>query len=294
MTNVISMIVSGVLTGGVYSLVGMGIVLIYKATGVINFAQGAMLMLAALVGYGLVIILPSPWVAILLTLIIFGFVGYLAERFCLRPLIGQPLLSSVVVTLALSWLIEGIFVMGSGSGGERGYPPLLPTGSLEVGNITLSMSNLVNFAIAIVLFLAFTALFRYSKMGLAMRAVAEDHEVSQSLGISVKSVFSQVWIISMIAAAVSGILIGSATCVSVGLQGLGWKGLIVVIVGGLNSIIGCIVAGPLIGILESFAGVYVDPLVGGGMKETVPFILMLLVMIFRPYGLFGLKRIERV
>lgn len=292
--TVITLVISGVLVGGVYSLIGLGVVLIYKATGVVNFSQGAILMIGALVGYFLISSSLFSWLAVLLTLVFCALLGYVMERICLRPLIGQPMISSVIVTLALAWAIKAFYILGSGQRLERAYPPFLPGGSFEIGEIILSVTNFWNFVIAILLFIAFVALFKYTKTGLAMRATADDHEVAQALGISVKGVFSQVWIIGAMAAGIAGILLGSSLNVSLGLESLGWKGLIVVLIGGLESIVGCIVVGPLIGVLESLSCLYIDPLVGGGMKEIVPFIFMLVVMIFRPTGLFGLERIERV
>jgi branched-chain amino acid transport system permease protein len=198
---------------------------------------------------------------VVLTLAACALLGMCLDRFTLRPIIGQPILASIMVTIALAWLFDSVGTLIIG-GGERPYPPLLPQGTYKWGQINISQSLLLQFIIAIVMFIAFTIFYKYTRLGLAMRGTAEDHEVVQSLGIKVTNIFSYSWVIAALSGGVSGILLASTLGATVGLSEIGLKALIVVLIGGMESVTGVILMGPIIGILENLTIQFLDPLVG--------------------------------
>jgi len=287
-------IVSGILIGGVYSLVALGIVVIYKSTKIVSFAQGGIVLMGAIIGWGLMGPLGLSVVpGILLTLVACVMLGMGIDRFCMRPTIGQPILASIMVTIALAWLFDSIGILIIG-GGERPYPEIIPTGTFEIGFLVISQSLLIQFVIAVILFVCFYLFYQRTQLGLAMRGTAEDHEVVQSLGIKVTKIFSFSWIFAGFFGGASGILLASSLGATVGLSGIGLTAIVVVLIGGMESITGAIIMGPVIGILETLTVQYLDPMIGGGLGEVVPYIIMLIVLVFKPYGLFGLERIERI
>jgi len=294
MTVFLQLLLSGLMTGGVYALVALGFVLVWKATGIFNFAQGQILMVAAYIFWAMLVQLSLPlWTAFLVTLLCAASLGLVVERFALRPMIGQPLLAAMMVTLALIAVLEGLVTIIWGSRQEV-LPDFFPREPVRLGSVMVSQQLLVAFAIAIGLFFIFVLFFQRSKLGLAMRATAEDHQVSRSLGIRVSRSFALAWVIACIVAAVGGILLGSINGVNMNLSFLGLKAFPVVILGGLDSIPGAVIAGLIVGMLEKLATGYIDPIVGGGFAEIFPFIVLLFVLLVRPYGLFGMKRIERI
>ena len=285
---------SGILTGGIYALIALGFVVIYKATGVFNFAQGEIVMVSAYICWALIVQFGVPlWISFLLTFAIAAGIGLTVERFALRPMIGQPLLAAMMITLALIAVLDGLVTVIWGSRQEV-LPDFFPRQPLHLGSVMISQQLLMGFGIAVALFVAFVLFFQRTKIGLGMRATAEDHQVSMSLGIKVSSSFAMSWVIACIVAAVGGILLGSVNGVNMNLAFLGLKAFPVVILGGLDSIPGAIVAGLIVGVLEKLATGYIDPLVGGGFAEIFPFIILLFVLMVRPYGLFGTKKIERI
>jgi len=287
-------IISGIMIGGVYSLVALGIVVVFKSTRVITFTQGGLLLMGAIIGWALLGVAGLPaGLGVVLTLAACAVLGMCLDRFTLRPIIGQPILASIMVTIALAWLFDSVGTLIIG-GGERPYPPLLPHGTYNWGWFYISQSLLLQFIIAVILIIAFTIFYKYGRLGLAMRGTAEDHTVVQSLGIKVTNIFSYSWIIAALSGGVSGILLASTLGATVGLSGIGMKALVVVLIGGMESIPGVILMGPVIGILENLSIQFLDPLVGGGSGDVVPYAVMLIVLLVKPYGLFGLKRIERI
>lgn len=294
MTTFAQLVITGVLVGAIYAIIGLGFVLIYKASSVLNFAQGEFLLFSSFFLWQVLVPFHMPvLVAFLLTLVFATVLGLLVERLALRPLVGQPIISLLMMTLGLSALLRGVVMLIWG-GRMQNYPPILPTQSLSIWGITISMLHIWGFITAVALMIMCVIFFRYHKMGLAMRASAEDHQVARSVGINIKNVFALSWVIASIVAAVGGFLLGSISGVSPLLSAMGLKVLTVVLFGGMESILGCAIAGPIVGVLENLAGGYVDPLVGGGAKEVAPFVILILVLLVRPYGLFGLKRIERI
>jgi branched-chain amino acid transport system permease protein len=284
------------MVGSIYSLVGLGFVLIYKSTRIFNIAQGDLLTFGAYICFAFLVQLDLPlWAGILITFVVAALLGLVLERIFLRPLIGQPIIAAIMMTIALGLLIKAVVLFGW-LGPTRVYPEFIPAAPLRMGDIILSQQHLYSFLVAILLFVILTLFFRHTKAGLAMRAVGEDHQVAQAAGVRVRSVFSQVWMVASVVAAVGGVLLGSINGISPELGILGLKAFPVVVLGGLDSIPGVIIAGPIVGMLEHLAIGYLDPLpfVGGGMADVAPYIILLLILLIKPYGLMGLKRIERI
>jgi len=287
-------VISGVMIGGVYSLVALGIVVVFKSTKVISFTQGGILLMGAIIGWALLGPAGLPLaLGIPLTLAACCFLGLCLDRLTLRPIIGQPILASIMVTIALAWLFDSVGTLVIG-GGERPYPPLLPKGTYRWGWVNVSESLFLQFGIAVFLFIVFSLFYKYARLGLAMRGTAEDHEVVQSLGVKVTNIYSYSWLIAALSGGIAGVLLASTLGATVGLSEIGLKALIVVLIAGMESIPGVILIGPIIGILENMSIQFLDPLIGGGSAGVVPYAVMLIILLVKPYGLFGLKRIERI
>ncbi|MFO7263778.1 MAG: branched-chain amino acid ABC transporter permease [Bacillota bacterium] len=290
----LQILVSGFVVGGIYSLVALGFVLIYKSSDAINFAQGEFLLIGAYVSLTLIATYHIPLIpALLLTLIFSAILGFVIERLVLRPFIGEPVISMIMATIGLSSLLAGIVHIIWGTQ-TRVFPPLFGSDSVSLGPVVISPIYLWSLFVIFLLLIVFSLFFKYSKMGVAMRATADDQQAALSMGISVKRVFAVTWAIAAIVAAVGGFLLGNINGVNASLSVIGLKVLPVALLGGLDSIPGAIIAGFLIGVLESLASGYLAPLVGVNLKEVVPFIILVLVLMFKPYGLFGKKEIERV
>jgi len=284
--------VTGLLTGGIYALVAVSIVLIYKATRIFNFAVGELLALGGYFCFSLVVWAGLPlWISLPGALILAVGVGALVERLVLRPLLSQPLLTIIMATLALSVLLKGIMLM-VWTGYDVGFPKdLLPGKTLLVGMIAMSHELLWAFGIALVAFVGLAYFFIKTKTGLKMRAVSENHELSMSCGVNIVAIFAVTWILATILGTLSGFLMGYRLCLAPSYTPLlALKAFPAVIFGGLESIPGALIGGLSVGVIESLVGGLVDPTMG----EVSAYILLLLVLIVRPEGLFGLKRIERV
>lgn len=285
---------TGLMEGSVYALIALSFVLVYKATGIFNFAQGEFVCITALICWSFLSQLGLPiWLSFLLTLLAGALMGMLIERGVMRPLVGQSILSMVMMTIALSLFLRGsAFTIWGGQ--IRAYPELMGSSALHLGSLTFSQQHVMGFFLALLLVVVFTLYFRFTRSGLGMRAVAEGHQSAQSVGINIKWVLSTVWAIAAMVSAFSGVLLGSISGVSVPLSDIALKALPAALLGGLDSIPGAIAGGLIIGFLEGMAMAYIDPIIGGGVKESFAYIVMMIVLMIRPYGLFGLKRIERV
>jgi len=292
----VQLTISGIITGFIYGFVALGFILIFKASKILNFAQGAMLLFLAYVSWSFMAQLHMPWYwSIIATLIVAVIFGFSVERVVLRPLLGEPLLAMMAATIGLGVLIEGIVTI-LWAGSLKTYPvSIIPSGSVEImGDIKIGLESIITLILIILLVAVLFSFFKYTRIGLAMRAVAEDHETAQSKGIKINSIFAAAWIISGIVSVFAGVLLGSSNGISYSLSGMGMKVFPVALLGGLESLPGAIIAGILVGVLENYADVWISPLVGGGVKEIFPYIILIVVLIVRPYGLFGLKKIERV
>ncbi|OGO42663.1 MAG: hypothetical protein A2Z04_00820 [Chloroflexi bacterium RBG_16_57_9] len=288
--------VTGILTGGIYALVAMGIVLVYKSSRVFNFAHGHMLMMGAFLVWWFVTPLGFPiWLGLLATGASAVLLGFAIERLALRPLIGQPIFATVMMTLAMAQFLQGMTILTWGAY-QRPLPEILPLQPLIIGTIRLRLNLVIAFAVAMLGFGIFAIFFRYTKAGLAMRAAAEDHRLAQSVGLSVRRIFGLAWAIASVIAMTGGVLLGNISGVDLNLSSIGFKAFPAVLFGGLESIPGALIGGLAVGIIENLvAGLPADPTVRSwNLGEIAPYVFMLLVLLFRPEGLFGLKRIERI
>jgi branched-chain amino acid transport system permease protein len=273
----------------------LGFVLIFKASAVVNFGPGELLLFGAYVSWAAILHLKLPlYVALPVTLLAAILLGLVIERGVLRPLIGYPIISVIMVTFGFASVIRGVLNMSWGSD-TRPFPVLFSPEPFRLGPVPVSPVHLWSFVTIMVLLAAFSLFFRYSKTGMAMRATADNQQVAQSLGISVKWVFALSWCIASVVSTLAGIILGSVRGgVDFSLADLGLKVFPVVILGGLDSVAGAIIGGVLIGVLENLSGGYLDPLVGGGVKEVAPFVALVLILMVRPHGFFGKVEIERV
>lgn len=290
MESFIQYIANGIMQGGVYALIALGIVLIYKSTGVFNFAVGQMMLFGAFFFWTFVEKLGLPaWIGLVGSLACGAILGLLAERLVLRPLIGQPILSSVLITLALSYFLGGssLAIWGAYQGS---LPEFLPLTSSHLGGIVLPADLIWSFALALVIFAILVVFYQRSRLGLAMRATAESHQIAQARGINVRNIFSVTWAIAGAIATVAGIILGYRMGLGSFLAMVGLRAFPAVLLGGLDSIPGAIIGGLIVGILENLANGYT----ASWIADITPYVILVLVLIFRPQGLFGLKRIERI
>jgi branched-chain amino acid transport system permease protein len=285
---------TGLMVGSLYSLVGASIVLVYKSTHVVSLAHGQLVAFGALFfwlffgGLGL-----PPWISLVPAFVLTALIGILIERLALRPLIGQPLFAAFLMTFAIFIVLEGVFVLYL-KGGSRSLPAFLPAGNLTMYGLSIPINQFISFLVAVLLFVSLSLIFKLTKVGLGMRATAEDHRLAQSVGVSVRNIFSYIWVLSALVAAVGGIATANVMDVYYMLPYIGINGLIVAICGGLDSLLGALIAGLLLGVVENVGAGFLDPLVGGGVKDVAAYVVLLLVLLIRPYGLFGLVRIERI
>ena len=286
--------INGIAVGSLYALIAMGFVLIYKGTGVINFAQGEAIMVAAFVAYYLVTKFNFPfWLAIPSTLVAVALLGAGTERFVIRPMLGEPVFSVVMVTIGLSIFLRA---MSGIVFGHHNYifPNPFPTEPLHLGGIVLSHTHLWSMVASGCLMTVFLLFFKFANLGLGMRATANDQDTAALMGVSIKRVFALTWGISFVIAGVAGVFLANVMVLNVGLTFVAISAFPAVILGGLESIPGAIIGGLAIGVIENLAGGYLDSIVGGGVKDITPFAVLFLVLMIRPYGLFGTKEVERV
>jgi branched-chain amino acid transport system permease protein len=289
----LEVLAGGLLAGIMYSMVAIGFVLIYKASGVFNFAQGSMVLFAALTFVSIVERGVSFWVAIGITLLAMLALALLIERAVLRPLIARPPITLFMATLGLSFMIEGLAQTLWGSQ-VHGLELGLSDTPLEVHGVMLSQFDLFAAGTAGALVLVLGLLFNKTRIGLALRAVADDQLAALAVGIDLRRVWAVVWAVSGVVALVAGLLWGARVGVQFSLSLIVLKALPVLIIGGFTSIAGTIVGGLLIGASEKLAEVYLGPHLGGGIENWFPYILALLFLLVRPTGLFGEPRVERV
>ena len=295
MEFLLQLVLNGLVIGSIYALVGLGFVVIYKSSSILNFAQGEFLMLGAYVCVAIFTAYHVPfWAAFVLTLGFSAVLGVLMERLLLRPMIGEPVISVIMLTLGLASVLKAV-VQGIWGTETVPYPPVFPTAPVMVGPLPVSQGYLYSMGSVALLLVLFTLFFKFTRAGIAMRATAFSQQVALSMGISVKRIFALAWSIAAVVSAVGGVLLGG---VRGGVDGafafFGLKVIPVVILGGLDSVLGAVVAGVIMGVLENLAGGYLDPIFGGGVKEVAPFIALVAILSLKPYGLFGKVKIERV
>ncbi len=287
-------LITGILVGGIYALVALGWVLIYKCSGVLNLAMGELTLIGAYVALtfyqaGIPFIL-----AVICTLLVGIVLGFVTERIFLDKLIGEPILAVIMVTVGLSFFFKGIVEFIWSTDTKVFDPPIFHIKPIELGFLKLSPVYLWSFVLAIALLIIFVCFFKYSRWGLSMQATADDETAALSLGVSARFVYAAAWAIAFMSAGVGGALLGNINGINISIGYLGLLVLPAVVLGGLNSVPGAIVGGIIIGVLQNLSGAYLDQYFPGGVKEIVPFAFMAVFLLFKPYGLWGWERIERV
>jgi branched-chain amino acid transport system permease protein len=291
-------LIGGLLSGVMYALVAIGFVLIYKASGVFNFAQGAMVFFAALTCVGIIDKFGlSLWLAIPLTIGAMVLLGLAIEKVVLRPLVNQPEITLFMATIGLAFFIEGLAQLMWGSQVHRLELPIADVPIqilLDRFNIIVSQFDVVAAGICALLVTALALLFSKTKVGRALRAVADDHQAALAVGIPLQQIWAVVWAVAGLVALVAGLLWGARNGVQFALTFIALKALPVLILGGFTSVPGAIVGGLIIGASEKLAEVYIGPMVGGGIEGWFPYVLALVFLLVRPEGLFGEKIIRRI
>jgi branched-chain amino acid transport system permease protein len=290
-------LIGGLLAGVMYALVALGFVLIYKASGVFNFAQGAMVFFAALTFVSLLKLGWNFWLALVVTLAVMVLLGLITERVVLRPLVNQPQITLFMATIGLTFVLEGLSQLVWGSqphGLELGIPDVPMEWLSEKWNINISQFDLFAAFIAGLLVAVLAVFFQKTRIGRALRAVADDHQAALAVGIPLQHIWAIVWAVAGAVALVAGLMWGVRNGVQFALTFVALKALPVLLIGGFESIPGAIIGGLIIGATEKVAEVYVGPMVGGGIESWFAYVVALLFLLVRPEGLFGEKHIDRV
>jgi branched-chain amino acid transport system permease protein len=297
MSYFFQLVVSGVVVGSIYALSALGFVLIYKSSRVLNIAHGQIIASGAFIAYALTV-----WVGLhiflsfLLSMVITFFLAMSVERIFLRRLIGEPIISVIMVTIGLMSIIDGLIYMTPFGAGNFSFPEFLPKTPITFWGVSISWTQLVGLVITFIMIGAFSWFFKASTVGISMRAVSDDQLASMSIGISVPKVFGLAWATAGLSAAAAGGIIGNITGLNFDvLHSFGIIVFPVVIVGGLDSIFGAVVAGIIMGLIQQFAAGYLDGNWGlFGTADVLPYIILLIILLIKPHGLFGIHEIERV
>ena len=297
MSYFLQLVVSGIVVGSIYALSGLGFVLIYKSSRVLNLAHGQFIALGAFITYALTVGAHIPiYISFLLSLIITFLLAMSVERIFLRRLIGEPIISVIMVTIGLMSILDGLIYLTPFGTENFSFPEFLPKTPITVGGVSISWTQLVGVIITVILIAGFSWFFKKSTLGISMRAVSDDQMASMSIGISIPQVFGLAWAAAGFSAAAAGGIIANIT-------GLNFDTLVsfgiivfpVVILGGLDSIFGAVVAGIILGLIQQFAAGYLDGMWGlFGTADLVPWFILLIILLIKPHGLFGIHEIERV
>jgi branched-chain amino acid transport system permease protein len=291
----VQLLVNGLIVGTLYGVVAMSFVLIYKATQVVNFAQGEFLLIGAWVCWWLLTKYQLPfYLGMPITLAFMLIFGVALQVIVLRPMIGEPIISVIMVTIGLSTVFQAAMKWIFGTNLQP-FPPVFTTQTVSILGLQIQTVYLMSLAVSLAMMAGMAWFFRPSKYGLAMRATAFNQQVAQSLGVPVKTVFAMAWAISAVVSAVAGVVVAVVNGVSAGLSAYGIKVFPAVILGGLDSIAGAVIGGVIIGLLENLAH-FVDSqyLHWGNLYEIAPFYVLIIILMIKPYGLFGTKDIERI
>ena len=297
MTYFFQLVVSGLVVGSIYSLAALGFVLIYKSSRVINFAHGQIIAAGCFITFAFTAWLKIPiYISFLLGMVITYFLSMMVERIFLRKMIGEPIISVIMVTIGLMSILDGLIYMTPFGGNNYSFPQFLPTESITVGGVSISWTQLVGIIVCALLITIFTWFFKNSTIGISMRAVADDQFAAMSVGVSVPKVFGLAWATAGLSAAAAGVIIGNITGINFdSLRGVGIAVFPVVILGGLDSITGAIIGGIIMGLIQQFAKGYMDGSWGlAGTGAVLPYIILLVILLIKPHGLFGTHEIERV
>jgi branched-chain amino acid transport system permease protein len=287
------LVANGVLIGLMYALIALGFVLVYKATDAINFAQGEFVMAPGIIAAVVAGTANNFWLgAAVAVAVMIGF-SFLLERAVLRPLLGRPVVAVIMATIGLAAILRGTLPMMFGT---STLSLALPLGDepIEIGTLILQPAQLSGAAVALLAMVIFAWFFRFSRAGVAMRAMADDQQAASAMGVNITRYFALAWAMAGVVSALGGVMWGAMLGVDVQLALVGLKVFPVVILGGLDSIGGAVLGGLIVGVVENLAAGYLDPLVGGGTKDFAPYVLMVAALLIRPYGMFGTRRIERV
>lgn len=285
---------NGVMIGLMYTLIALGFVLVYKATDAINFAQGEFVMFAGFIAAAGAYFAGLPfWLCALIAVAGMIGLGFGLERVVLRPLIGRQVIAVIMATIGVAALLRGFATLVFGAGTRA---IVMPVGDepLFLGPVMLPPVQLVGAGVSLTFLAVFSWFFVRSRIGIAMRAVADSQQVAMAMGINVQRYFALAWAMAGIVSALGGVVWGAMLGVDNQLALVGLKVFPVVILGGLDSVLGAVVGGLIVGVVENLAAGYLDPYVGGGTKDFAPYILMIIALMIRPYGIFGRRRIERV
>jgi len=291
----LQLFISGLVVGSIYSLVALGFVIIYKATKVVNFAQGELVMVGAYVCFALTVQARLPFLAAFFMTLAFSFIlGIVIERLILRPMIGEPIISVIMVTIGLSSVLKSLVQLFWGTQIQV-FPPVLPQEPVMIAGLPVAPVYLAAFALSVILFLIFSAFFKYSRLGISMRATAFDQQAAASMGIGIKNIFALSWCIAAMVSSIGGVILGNINGINAQLGHLGLKVFPAVILGGLDSLLGAALGGLIVGVLENVCDGAAKEFLGlGGFKDVAAFILLVVILMIKPYGLFGAREIERV
>jgi branched-chain amino acid transport system permease protein len=297
MSYFFQLVVSGIVVGSIYALSGLGFVLIYKSSRVLNIAHGQIIAAGAFITYALTVWAGIPiYISFPVSMVITFFLAMSVERVFLRRLIGEPIISVIMVTIGLMSILDGLIYLTPVGSENFSFPPFLPTTPISVAGISMSWTQMVGVVITFIMIAGFSWFFKKSTVGISMRAVSDDQMAAMSIGISVPRVFGLAWATAGLSAAAAGGIIGNIT--GLNFETLHAFGIIVfpvVILGGLDSILGAVIAGIIMGLIQQFASGYLDGNWGlNGTGEVMPYIILLVILLFKPHGLFGIHEIERV
>jgi len=297
MSYFFQLVVSGIVVGSIYALSGLGFVLIYKSSKVLNIAHGQLIASGAFITYALTVWLGIPiYLSFIASMVLTFFLAMSVERVFLRRLIGEPIISVIMVTIGLMSILDGLIYLTPFGTENFSFPEFLPNTPISMGGVSISWTQLVGVIVTFIMIGAFSWFFKKSTSGISMRAVSDDQMASMSIGISVPKVFGMAWATAGLSAAAAGTIIGNIT--GLNFETLHAYGIVVfpvVILGGLDSILGAVVAGIIMGLIQQFASGYLDGNWGlNGTAEVLPYIILLVILLFKPHGLFGIHEIERV
>ncbi|MGD9330652.1 MAG: branched-chain amino acid ABC transporter permease [Desulfobacterales bacterium] len=297
MSYFFQLVVSGIVVGSIYALSALGFVLIYKSSRVLNIAHGQIIAAGAFIAYALTVMGGIPiYISFFISVVITFFLAMSVERVFLRRLIGEPIISVIMVTIGLMSIIDGLVYLTPFGTENFSFPEFLPNTPISFGGVSISWTQLVGVIITTIMIGAFSWFFKRSTIGVSMRAVSDDQLASMSVGISVPKVFGLAWATAGLSAAAAGGIIGNITGLNFDtLHAFGITVFPVVILGGLDSIFGAVVAGIIMGLIQQFAAGYLDGNWGlNGTADVLPYIILLIILLFKPHGLFGIHEIERV
>lgn len=287
------LLVAGVAVGCIYAVLAVGFVIVYKATRTFNLAQGGLILIGTYFAYSLASAGIPPVIAVILSLVVGVLLGFAIEAVFLRPMIGESSASVLLLTLGINEIIKGILGVIFGSN-QRPFPGLFPKGSLAVGGGEIPLIYLWEIGISLAFFLAFSIFYTRSPIGLSMRAASNNQDWSSLIGIDVSRVTALSWGFAALVGAVGGAFLAELLSVNSSLEAYAFRAFPAAILGGIDSVGGALLGGLMIGIIESLVGGYLDPLLGGGGKEVMAYVVLLGTLLIRPYGFFGTEEIERL